>query len=97
MVLICNGQRMGDAQICENSVKCEDFVLSFEHEETIRLGSLGETFISKIPSAIRVARIEFLGGREQKYLSRGNLKFEDGTQDTGWIIHERISWPRNSN
>jgi hypothetical protein len=96
-VLICNGHRMADAQIRENSVKCENFVLTFKHEATIRKGSLGETFISKIPSAIRVARIEFLGGREQKFLSRGNLKFEDGSQSTGWVIHERVSWPKNSN
>ncbi len=96
-VLICNGQRMANARICENRVKCDDFVLTFQHEATIRLGTLGETFISKIPSAIKVARIEFLGGREQKFLSRGNLKFEDGSQSTGWVIHERISWPRNSN
>ena len=88
---------MADARICENRVKCDDFVLTFQHEATIRLGSLGEIFISKIPSAIKVARIEFLGGREQKFLSRGNLKFEDGSESTGWVIHERISWPKNSN
>jgi hypothetical protein len=96
-VLICNGRRIADARIWDNEVKCGDFVLTFEHEENIRLGSLGETFISKIPSAIRVARIEFLCGREQKFLSRGNLKFKDGSQSTGWVIHERVSWSKNSN
>ena len=96
-VLICNGQRMANVQICENRVKCGDFVLTFEGEATIRRGSLGETFISQIPSAIKDARIEFLGGREQKFLSRGNLKFEDGSQSTGWVIHERVSWSKNSN
>jgi len=95
--LICNGQSMADAQICDDTVKCDDFVLIFEHEATIRLGSLGETFISKIPAAIKDTRIEFLGGREQKFLSRGNLQFEDGSQSTGWVIHERVSWSKNSN
>jgi len=93
--LICNGQRIADARICENSVKCDEFVLTFEREATIRQGSVGETFISKIPSAIRVAHIEFFGGREQKFLSRGNLNLENGSQSTGWVIHERVSWPKN--
>jgi hypothetical protein len=96
-VLICNGQRMSNVQICEKKIKCAEFVLNFEGEATIRRGSLGESFISKIPSAIKDARIEFLGGREQKFLSRGKLQFEDGSQSTGWVIHERVSWSKNSN
>jgi hypothetical protein len=97
IILICNGHRMADVQICGNRVKCAEFVLTFEGEATIRRGSLGETFISKIPSTIKDARIEFLGGHEKKFLSHGNLKFEDGSQSTGWVIHERVNWPKNSN
>jgi len=96
-VLICNGQRMAGARICDSSIKCGEFVLTLEHEANIRLGSLGETFISKIPPAIKVASIEFLGGREQKYLSRGTLNFENGSGSSGWVIHERVSWPKNPN
>lgn len=96
-VLVCNSQRMEDAQICEYEVKCDGFVLTFMDETAIRQGSVGESFISKIPAAIKDARINFLGGREEKFLSRGNLTFADGPRSTGWVIHERVSWTRNSN
>ena len=91
-VLICNGRKIASARISENKIRCDDFELTLKREDTIRLGSIGETFISKIPSALRSAPIEFLGGREEKFLSRGRLEFADGSDDTGWVIHERVAW-----
>jgi hypothetical protein len=41
---------------------------------------------------LRTASIEFLGGREEKYVSGGRLEFGDGSNHTGWVIHERVSW-----
>ena len=95
-VLICNGARVANAKIAGNDVKCDDFELSLEPAATIRMGPIGEALTSKIPSVLRSAPVEFLRGREQKYLSRGRLRFVDGTENSGWVIHERVSWGRES-
>jgi hypothetical protein len=95
-VLICDGERISKAQISENNIRCDDFELSLETAATIREDSIGETLISKIPSILKVAPIEFLGGKEQKYLSRGQLKLGDGSHHTGWVIHERVNWGQDS-
>lgn len=91
-ILICNGRKIAGAYISEDEIICNDFTLTLNNEVTIRSGSISETFISKIPSALRSAPIEFLGGREEKFLSRGRLTFADGSVDTGWVIHERVTW-----
>ena len=94
-VLILNGKKISNSRISENGVKCDDFELTLERHATIRKGSLGETFVSKIPAALKIAPIDFLGGSEEKFLSRGQLNFVDGSQSTGWVIHERVSWRKN--
>lgn len=95
-VLICDGERVSNAHISDSRVGCDDFELSLEPAMTIREDSIGETLVSKVPSILKVAPIEFLGGREQKYLSRGQLKFASGSHHTGWVIHERVSWGQDS-
>lgn len=96
IVLICNGQKAANPQISDNNVRCEDFELSLERAETIREDSIGETLVSKIPTVLKAAPIEFLGGKEQKYVSRGRLAFASGSDHTGWVIHERVSWGQDS-
>jgi hypothetical protein len=91
-VLICDGERVSNAHISDNSVGCDDFELSLEPAMTIREDSIGETLVSKVPTLLKVAPIEFLGGKEQKYLSRGQLKFVGGSHHRGWVIHERVDW-----
>jgi hypothetical protein len=91
-LLICDGQRATNPQISEYAVECDEFDLSLEHVETIREDSIGQTLVSKIPSILKVAPIEFLGGKEQKYVSRGRLAFLGGSNHTGWVIHERVIW-----
>lgn len=91
-LLICDGQRTVNPQISDDSIKCEDFELSLERAETIREDSIGKTLVSRIPSVLKAAPIEFLGGKEQKYVSRGRLRFTGGSEHTGWVIHERVSW-----
>jgi hypothetical protein len=96
IVLICDGQKAMNPQISDYMVRCDEFELSLEHAETIREDSIGGTLASKIPSILKVAPIEFLGGKEQKYVSRGRLAFLGGSDHTGWVIHERVSWGQNS-
>lgn len=92
-LLICNGQKMEGADISNTSVKCDAFELILEREAIIRQGSLGNTVLSKVPSILKVAPIEFLGVREEKFLSRGQFISTDGAQCKGWAIHEKIIWP----
>ena len=92
VLVICDGQRIANPRISDDNVDCEDFELSLERADTIRAGSIGETLVSIIPSVLRTAPVEFLGGREEKYVSRGKLAFGDGSNHTGWVIHERVSW-----
>ena len=94
-LLICDGQRIANPRVSDDYVNCEDFELSLERAETIRAGSIGETLVSKLPSVLRTAPVEFLGGLEEKYVSRGKLAFGDGSNHTGWVIHERVSWGQN--
>lgn len=92
ILLICDGRKAMNPKISDFMVRCDEFELSLEHAETIREDSIDKTLVSKIPSILRVAPIEFLGGKEQKYVSRGRLAFLDGSNHTGWVIHERVSW-----
>ena len=94
-VLVCDGESVSNAQISDNNIRCDDFDLSLAPAATLREGSIGETLVSKIPSILKVTPIEFLGGREQKYLSRGQLRFIGGSCHTGWVIHERVSWAQD--
>jgi len=96
LLLVCDGQRAVNPQISDNCVRCEDFELSLERAGIIREDSIGETLVSKIPSVLRLAPIEFLGGKENKYISRGRLAFAGGLDHTGWVIHERVSWGQDS-
>ena len=90
--LILDGRKASHPNICDFIIRCDEFELSMEHAETIREDSLGQTLVSKIPSLLKLAPIEFLGGKEQKYVSRGRLAFVDGPVSSGWVIHECISW-----
>ena len=94
-LLLCDGQRIANPRISDDNVRCDDFELSLVRADTIRVGSIGETLVSKIPSVLRTAPVEFLGGREEKYVSRGRLAFGDGSNHKGWVIHERVSWGQN--
>ena len=96
LLLIYDGQRAANPRISDGYVRCDDFDLSLDRAETIREDSIGETLVSKVPSVLRAAPIEFLGGRERKYVSRGRLAFVDGSDHTGWVIHERVSWGQDS-
>ena len=96
ILLICNGQRATNPQISDNFVRCDGFELSLQRVEIIREDSIGETLISKIPSILKGAPIEFFGGKEQKYVSLGQLAFVNGSNHTGWVIHERVSWGQDS-
>ena len=91
-VLICDGQKIADASISDNEVMCGDFELTLERGATVPVGSIAEKLVTKIPPTLRVSPVEFLSGREQKFLSRGHLRFVNGTEDSGWVIHERVSW-----
>jgi hypothetical protein len=91
-LLICNGETISNPAIFEDGVRCTKFELSLERAETIRTGSIGKTLVSKIPSILRTDSIEFLGGQEEKYVSRGTLAFVGGSSHTGWVVHERVSW-----
>jgi len=95
VLLLCDGQRVANPRISDDRVNCDDFEMSLERADTIRVGSIGETLVSKLPSALKTAPVEFLGGREEKYVSRGRLTFGDGSNHTGWVIHERVSWGQN--
>ena len=96
ILLICNGQRAANPRISENYVRCDDFELFLEPAEIIREDSIGNTLVSKIPSVLRAAPVEFLSGKEQKYVGRGRLAFVGGSNHTGWVIHERVSWGQDS-
>jgi hypothetical protein len=96
ILLICNGQRATNPQITDNFVRCEEFELSLQRAEIIREDSIGETLTSRISSILKAAPIQFLGGKEQKYVSLGRLAFIDGSNHTGWVIHERVSWGQGS-
>jgi hypothetical protein len=95
ILLICDGRKAMNPQISDFIVRCDEFELSLEHVETIRDDSIEKTLVSKIPSILRVAPFEFLGGKEQKIVSRGRLTFPDGSEHSGWVIHERVTWGQN--
>jgi hypothetical protein len=94
-LLVCDGQKITNPKISDTKVQGDDLELSLERAGTIRAGSIGETLVSKLPSVLKTAPVEFLGGREEKYVSRGNLAFGDGSNHKGWVIHERVSWGPN--
>lgn len=95
ILLVCDGRRIDDPKISNHRVVCDDFELSFKQADTIRMGSIGEALVSKLPAVLKTAPVEFLGGREEKYVSLGKLTHRDGSSHTGWVIYERVSWGRS--
>ncbi|MDH3275886.1 MAG: hypothetical protein OEM99_15250 [Gammaproteobacteria bacterium] len=91
-LLICDGKKIANPRVSDAKVQGDDLELLLERGDTIRVGSIGETLVSKLPSVLKSAPVEFLGGREEKYVSRGKLTYGDGSSHTGWVIHERVSW-----
>ena len=94
-LLMCDGQKIANPRISDSKVQGDDLELSLERADTIRVASIGETLVSRLPSVLRTAPVEFLGGREEKYVSWGKLTFGDDSSHTGWVIHERVSWGQN--
>lgn len=94
-LLLCNGRKATNPRISDYKISSEHFELSLSGTETIRDDSIANTLVSTVPSILRAAPIEFLFGKEKKYVSRGQLAFVDGSIHTGWVIHERVSWGQN--
>ena len=90
---IVNGEASHRVVVNENRVEAGDSTLELTSKQVIRDGMLGSTVLKKLPAILPLAPLQMLRLHERKWLSRGCLVGADGSQSTGWSIHETVEWP----
>ncbi len=58
----------------------------------LRRGALGRTALAVVPAVDRLLPVRILATDETKWCARGALD-TGGETDTGWVVHEVVSWP----
>jgi hypothetical protein len=66
--------------------------LSIDPGGLLRRGALGRTALAVVPAVDRLLPVRILATDETKWCARGVLD-ADGDMDTGWVVHEVVSWP----
>jgi hypothetical protein len=93
-LVIWNNKSIDHADISERYVNTDDFALAIEPVRVLRQGYLGHNVFSKVPVVRNLVPDALQQVHEIKQLSRGTLQMSGGEQHEGWIIHEKVIWPR---
>src|SRR5262249_41246921 len=94
-IVYLNGKKVSTLALEDEQVKFEDgALLAMDRSLVIRDGPLGTTALSGIPGLNKTFPARILQVNECKWRSRGRLQLPDGATVEGWVIHERVSWPR---
>lgn len=93
-LVLWNDKLTDRADISERHVDTDDFALAIGSGRSIRQGYLGQNILSKVPVAHHLAPGAILRVHESKQIGRGYLRMRDGQQHEGWVIHEKVTWPR---
>lgn len=91
-----NGVATTPLEISGRRLRSAEFELAIEPVRTLRERSLGDTVLSRLPLAGRLAPLGFFSVKETKWLARGVLQTSDGRRNEGWIIHETVTWPKST-
>tara|TARA_Y100000310_G_scaffold86963_1_gene83862 strand:- start:1919 stop:2722 length:804 start_codon:yes stop_codon:yes gene_type:complete len=89
-----NGNEIADAAVTDNEVVLNDqgMTLTFSETVVLRDGSLASTLFSHISTLSKMVPTGFLNSHECKWRSKGNLTKNGKVIDTGWVIHEVVTW-----
>jgi hypothetical protein len=96
-LLAHNGLRVEPGEVGEERVVSADgrIRLDLRRHSVLREAPLGQTLgklITKLPALPR----KLLGLEEQKWVARGELRVPGQPPVTGWVIHERVTWPADA-
>jgi len=68
--------------------------LGMDRATVLREGAIGATALDGIPGLRDTVPAQLLRVRECKWLSRGRLERPGQPAVEGWVVHERVDWPR---
>jgi len=93
-IVFRNGERTQTLAIEDGRILFADgSQLCMDRSLVLRQGSLGTTALRSIPGLNRLP-VRLLRVHERKWRSAGKLLAPGGVEVQGWVIHERVSWPK---
>jgi len=94
-VVYMNGDVIPCSRIDDDRLEAEDGTrLSMDRSLVLRDGPLGTTALAAVPGIGKMFPLQLLQIVECKWRSRARLEREDKAAVEGWVIHEKVSWPR---
>jgi hypothetical protein len=94
-IVYLNGQQVPVLALEDEQIKFEDgALLTMDRSLVIRDGPLGTTALSAIPGVNNTFPARILQVNECKWRSRARLQLPNGATVEGWVIHEKVSWPK---
>jgi hypothetical protein len=94
-IVYLNGELAPTSVLEDGRIKFVDGgLLTMDRSLVIRDGPLGTTTLSAIPGLRKIFPARLLRVNESKWRSRARLEMPNGSAVEGWVIHERVSWPK---
>ncbi|MGD1102179.1 MAG: hypothetical protein ABSA59_08940 [Terriglobia bacterium] len=94
-IVYLNGESAPTLVLEDARIKFVDgALLTMDRSLVIRDGPLGTTTLSAIPGVRRTFPARLLQVHESKWRSRARLELPNGSGVEGWVIHERVRWPK---
>ena len=90
-----NGQIAATSLVEDRQIEFSDGAcLVMDRSLVLRDGPLGTTILSKIPGVRKSFPARLLQVNECKWRSRGRFTRSGNSTVEGWVIHERVDWPK---
>ena len=92
-LVLVDGAEVLATQISENEVRFSGGSLRLQRKREIRTVDVGTSIFGASRWKKGLLPGTITDWREEKWLSWGKLDRRDGSQDQGWVIHERVTCP----
>jgi hypothetical protein len=94
-IVYLNGESAPTLVLEDARIKFVDgALLSMDRSLVIRDGPLGTAALAAIPGVRKTFPARLLQVNESKWRSRARLQLPNGSAVDGWVIHERVNWPK---
>lgn len=94
-IVYANGQELHAPVVEDGQIELANGArLTMDRSLVLRDGPLGTTALGHIPGIRQTFPVRLLQVRECKWRSLGRLEWPGEPATQGWIIHERVEWPK---
>lgn len=94
-IVYANGQELHAPAVEDGRIELANGArLTMDRSLVLRDGPLGTTALSHIPGIGKTFPARLLQVHECKWRSKGRLEWPGQLTTQGWVIHERVEWPK---